>query len=128
MNNTGMPIITAEEAPTFQLDGTHVVGLAAPSRGAVHTSAWRLTLAPGAASPPHALTHEEVFVALRGRLEARYGDRVEEVSAGGALIVPAGATFTLANPGDEPFEAVAMLPVGGRATVAGEEMTPPWAV
>jgi hypothetical protein len=25
-------------------------------------------------------------------------------------------------------EALAMLPVGGRATVAGEEMTPPWAV
>jgi mannose-6-phosphate isomerase-like protein (cupin superfamily) len=122
-----MTVITAEDAPTFEVDGTHVVGLAAPSRGAVHTSAWRLTLAPGAASPPHALTHEEVFVALRGRLEARYKDRAETVSAGGALIVPAGVTFTLANPGDEPFEAVAMLPVGGRAMVDGEPLTPPWA-
>jgi len=42
--------------------------------------------------------------------------------------VPAGVTFTLANPGDQPFEAVAMLPVGGRATIGGEEMTPPWAL
>jgi|SRR3954451_6537647 mannose-6-phosphate isomerase-like protein (cupin superfamily) len=122
-----MTVITAEQAPTFEVDGTHVIALAAPSRGAVHTSAWRLTLAPGAASPPHALTREEVFVALRGRLEARYGDRVEEVRAGGALIVPAGETFTLANPGDEPFEAVAMLPVGGQAMVGGETLTPPWA-
>ncbi len=93
-----MTVITAEQAPTFQADATHVVGLAAPSRGAVHTSAWRLTLAPGGASPPHSLTHEEVFVALRGRLEARYDDRVEAVSA-----------------------------VGGQAMVGGETLTPPWA-
>jgi mannose-6-phosphate isomerase-like protein (cupin superfamily) len=124
-----MPVITAQQAPTFEADGTHVVGLAAPSRGATHTSAWRLTLDPGASSPPHALTHEEVFVALRGRLRARYADdRIEEVAAGGALIVPAGIEFTLTNPGDEPFEAVATLPVGGAATVSGERLTPPWAV
>jgi quercetin dioxygenase-like cupin family protein len=123
-----MPVITAQDAPTFDAGGTHVVGLAAPSRGATHTSAWRLTLDPGAASPPHALSHEEVFVALRGRLQARYADGdVEEVAAGGALIVRAGAGFTLVNPGDEPFEAVAVLPVGGRATVDGEQITPPWA-
>jgi quercetin dioxygenase-like cupin family protein len=123
-----MTVITADEAPTYEAAGTSVVGLASPSRGATHTSAWRLTLAPGASSPPHALSHEEVFVALRGRLEARYGDRVEAVAAGGALIVPAGVEFTLVNPGEEPFEAVAVLPVGGRATVDGEEITPPWAV
>jgi mannose-6-phosphate isomerase-like protein (cupin superfamily) len=123
-----MPVITAEEAPTFEVDGTRVVGLAAPSRGATHTSAWRLTLAAGAASPPHALSQEEVFVALRGRVEARYPESVEEVGAGGALIVPAGVEFTLVNPGDEPFEAVAVLPVGGRAVVDGEPLTPPWAV
>jgi quercetin dioxygenase-like cupin family protein len=124
-----MPVITAHDAPTFELGGTHVTGLASPSRGATHTSVWRLTLAAGAASPPHALTHEEVFVALRGRLEVRYATgETESVEAGGALIVPAGVEFTLVNPGDEPFEAVATLPVGGSATVAGEEVTPPWAV
>jgi mannose-6-phosphate isomerase-like protein (cupin superfamily) len=122
-----MTVITAQDAPTFEVEGTKVVGLAAPSRGATHTCAWRLTLAAGAASPPHALTHEEVFVALRGRVQARYDDAVEEVGAGGALIVPAGVQFTLVNPGEEPFEAVALLPVGGRATVGGEEITPPWA-
>ena len=122
-----MPVITAADAPTFEVGGTHVVGLAAPSRGATHTSAWRLTLAAGAASPAHALTHEEVFVALRGRLQARYADVVEEVEAGGALIVRAGVEFTLVNPGEEPFEAVVALPVGGQATVAGERLTPPWA-
>jgi mannose-6-phosphate isomerase-like protein (cupin superfamily) len=123
-----MPVITAEAAPTFEVDGTRVVGLAAPSRGANHTSAWRLTLAAGGASPPHALSHEEVFIALRGRVQARYADGVEEVAAGGALIVPADVEFTLVNPGAEPFEAVVVLPVGGRATVAGEQLTPPWAI
>jgi hypothetical protein len=42
--------------------------------------------------------------------------------------VPAGQTFDLANPYDEPFEAVAVMPVGGRATIPGDEpFVPPWA-
>jgi quercetin dioxygenase-like cupin family protein len=122
-----MTVISATDAPTFDVDGTHVVGLAAPSRGASQTSAWRLTLDPGSSSPRHSLSDEEIFVALHGRVRAEYGDGSEEVPAGGALIVPAGVEFTLINPGDEPFEAVVVLPAGARATVAGERVEPPWA-
>ena len=43
-------------------------------------------------------------------------------------VLPAGETFDLANPHDEPFEAVAVMPVGGRATLpGGEPFVPPWA-
>ena len=36
--------------------------------------------------------------------------------------------FDLANPYEEPFEAVAVMPVGGRATIPGEApFVPPWA-
>jgi mannose-6-phosphate isomerase-like protein (cupin superfamily) len=123
-----MPVITNQDAPRFERAGTHVVGLAAPSRGARETSAWRLTLLPGASSPDHTLDREEVFVALAGCARATLDGSAHDVRAGDGLIVPAGVAFTIANEGDEPFEAVACLPVGGSATVAGEPMTPPWAV
>jgi mannose-6-phosphate isomerase-like protein (cupin superfamily) len=123
-----MPVIAHENAPRFDLAGTHVVGLASPSRGATETCAWRLTLAPGATSPDHTLDREEVFVALAGTARATLDGATHDVHSGDGLIVPAGVLFTIANTGDEPFEAVACLPVGGRATVAGEVTSPPWAV
>ncbi|MEA2421686.1 MAG: hypothetical protein QOF55_785 [Thermoleophilaceae bacterium] len=123
-----MPVIANEEAPRFDVAGTHVVGLAAPSRGAAETCAWRLTLDPGASSPDHSLDHEEVFVALAGRARATVDGTSHEIREGDGLIVPAGVPFTIANHGTEPFEAVACLPVGARATVAGNVTAPPWAV
>ncbi len=122
-----MTVIDDRDAPRFDLGGTHVIGLASPSRGAKDTSVWRLTLDPGAASPPHTLDREEVFVALRGSVTAAFADRTETVESGGALIVPVGEEFVLQNTGDEPFEGVICLPVGGRATVDGEASVPPWA-
>ena len=123
-----MTLVSSTTAPRFDLDGTHVIGLASPSRGAAETSVWRLTLDPGASSPEHTLDREEVFVALAGTARAVIDGRVTDVCAGDALIVPPAVPFTIANPGPEAFEAVTCLPVGGTATVAGEPMTPPWAV
>jgi hypothetical protein len=52
---------------------------------------------------------------------------VELALAGDALIVPAGQRFSLANPTAELFEAVVVLPVGGRALLAdGAPFAPPW--
>jgi mannose-6-phosphate isomerase-like protein (cupin superfamily) len=123
-----MTLVSSSSAPRFDVGGTHVVGLAAPSRGAAETSVWHLTLDPGSSSPEHTLDREEVFVALRGSARAVIDGQDTEVRAGDALIVPPAVPFTIANPGPEPFEAVVSLPVGGSATVAGEAMTPPWAV
>jgi mannose-6-phosphate isomerase-like protein (cupin superfamily) len=123
-----MPVVSHQDAPRFELAGTHVVGLAAPSRGARETCAWRLTLAPGASSPDHTLDREEVFVALAGEARATLDGESHAVREGDGLIVPAGVAFTIENSGDRPFEAIACLPVGGRATVAGESAAPPWAV
>ena len=36
-------------------------------------------------------------------------------------------SFSLSNPGPEPFTALAMVPVGGRALLSGgEPFSPPW--
>lgn len=122
-----MPVITAEDAPTFEAPGATITGLASPSRGASDTAAWRVRFAAGHASPPHSLDREEVFVVLSGAVTARYGDRAETATAGGALIVPAHVEFSLVAEG-EPAEAVCTLPVGGTALLDGERITPPWAV
>jgi len=123
-----VPHIAKDAAPTFTIPGLTVTGFAAPSRGATETSVWMIELAPGAPATPHTMDREEVFVALAGRATATVAEREHDVSAGEALIVPAGETFALANPHGEPFRAVVALPVGGRARlVDGDAFIPPWA-
>jgi mannose-6-phosphate isomerase-like protein (cupin superfamily) len=122
-----MPVIADKDAPRFDAEGTHVVAFASPSRGATDTCVWRVLLDPGASSPEHELEREEVFVALGGTARATIAGQASDLPAGDALIVPAGVPFTLANDGDEPFEAVVCLPVGARATVGGQAFVPPWA-
>jgi quercetin dioxygenase-like cupin family protein len=124
-----MPIISGAAAPVFTPDErTTITGLAAPSRGSTEVSVWRVHLEPGAGTPPHSLTREEVFVALAGTATVTLADGVHEVTAGDALAVPAHVEFQLANAGAEPFEAICAMPAGGRACVGGEEFPPPWSI
>jgi quercetin dioxygenase-like cupin family protein len=123
-----MPIITPEDAPTFETPGATITGLSSPSRGCTDVAAWRVKLAPGHESPKHSLVdREEVFVVLSGAVTARYADREETAPAGGALIVAPGEEFSLVA-SDGPAEAVCMLPVGGTALLDGQRIVPPWAV
>lgn len=123
-----MPIIKASHAPQFESPSLQVTGLASPSRGSSETSVWRLALAPGAPGALHTVDREEVFVALVGRAVATVGSETFTVECGDALVVPPGTPFSLANPHGEPFEAIAALPVGGKAALpGGEPFVPPWA-
>ena len=72
------------------------------------------------------MEREEVFVALAGTARVTIESQTSDVAAGDALIVDAGVPFTLVNAGEVPFEAVACVPVGARAIVAGEAFVPPW--
>ena len=122
-----MPIISAADAVRFTLPGIEFTGLAAPSRGASESSVWFVRIAPGTAGTPHRLTREEVIVAIEGKARATLGEQSHDLEAGGAIVVPAGADFSLENPYDVPFRAIAVLPVGGQAIVGPETFTPPWA-
>jgi quercetin dioxygenase-like cupin family protein len=127
-----MPVISASDAPRFNLaDAPQTVftGLASPSRGARETSVWRVALAAQTPASGHALDHEEVIVALAGQAVAHIDGDEYAVAAGDTIIVPAGATFSLANPHADLFEAMAVLPVGARASIGnGEWFMPPWTV
>jgi quercetin dioxygenase-like cupin family protein len=122
-----MPVITPEDAPSFDAGGATITGLASPSRGANDVAAWRLELDAGHESPKHSVDREETFVVLSGAVTARYQDRDETAPAGGALIVAPGEEFSLVAL-DGPAEAVCMLPVGGTALLDGQRIVPPWAV
>ncbi len=123
-----MPIIKSSVAPKFELPGIVFTGLASPTRGASETCLWRVTIAPGTPGAEHTLDREEVFAALHGRARATIGDETFELAAGDALVVPPHTPFSLANPHAEPFEAVCVLPVGGRARLeSGSPFVPPWA-
>ena len=122
-----MTIIRDADAPCFELPGLTVRGLASPRRGARETSVWRIALAPGTPGTPHAVTREEVFVATAGVALVTLAGGTSELRAGDALVVPAGVSFSLSNPAEEPFEAIVSFPVGGQAVVGGGAFTPPWA-
>jgi quercetin dioxygenase-like cupin family protein len=123
-----MALIAGADAPTFDVPGCTFTGLASPSRGCTQTSVWTVAMEPGFPAQVHHMDQEEVFVAIAGAAVATLGDDEVRFAAGDALIVPAGVDFALANPYDEPFRAVAVLPVGGRASLGdGEYFVPPWA-
>ena len=125
-----MPIIKSSLAPSFELPALAVRGLAAPSRGARETCVWQLTLPPRTPGTPHSVDREEIFVALGGEAQiAIDGASPVALGVGDAAIVPAGRLFSLSNPGPEPFTALAVLPVGGEASLPGQApFCPPWAV
>lgn len=123
-----MPFIASSDAPAFTLHGAVFTGLASPSRGAAETATWIVTLPAGVPATPHQLTREEIFVGLEGRALATVGGQAYEVTPGSALVVPPHTMFTITNPDAAPFKAVALLPVGGQAVIAGQApFTPPWA-
>ncbi|MBC9717325.1 cupin domain-containing protein [Streptomyces sp. TRM66268-LWL] len=120
-----MPIIHASEAPTFDMPNATFTGLAAPSRGAKETCVWKTRVHPGAQPALHSFDHEEVLVAVSGAAVAVLDGVEHQVTAGDAIIVPAGTEFGLGNPHDEPFEAVVALPVGAMAFMNGQSLVPP---
>ena len=121
-------IIRSADAPTFEQGGTTAVGYASPSRGSRDLSLWRIALAAGEASPPHSLSHEEVFLALDGDATATIDGKAEHFASGDCLVVPAGRTFAI-QAGDRGLSAVCAMVAGGEATIEpdGPTITPPWA-
>ena len=125
-----MTLLSAASAPIHDFDGVTFTGLASLSRGATENAVWRVKLPAGRLSEStHQLSREEILVAVTGSAIATIGETPHRFSAGDTVVVPAFTDFKLDNPGDAPFEAIAILPAGGRAIIAGvAPFTPPWAV
>jgi mannose-6-phosphate isomerase-like protein (cupin superfamily) len=123
-----MSVVLPSETSTFAIPGVTFTGLAAPSRGARENAVWRVRMLPGTPPNPHRLTREEVIVAVSGNARVSIAGIESDLPEGCAVIVPADTDFALFNPGDVPFEAIAVLPVGGKAVLPdAPPFTPPWA-
>ena len=123
-----MPIVSVSDAPKFELPNVTFTGLASPQRGSKENSVWRLALAPKAPGLPHQLTREDTIIVLSGTAIAEIGKERHRLSVGDAIIVPAMTDFSLSNDSAEPFEAIAVLPVGGQAIIGNDApFVPPWA-
>jgi len=78
------------------------------------------------------------MVCIEGRAFASLSGEIFEMTPGSAIVIPPDTEFSIRNPHATPrhatprhampFRAVAVLPVGGQATIAGQQpFTPPWA-
>jgi quercetin dioxygenase-like cupin family protein len=88
-------------------------------------------MSPGTEVPPHILDREQIFFAVSGGAAATLGGEGHTVHAGDALIVPSEVVFALAVLGQEPFEAVTVMPVGRQARYPEADsvpFSPPWTV
>lgn len=124
-----MPVLAAPASATHQLPHARFTALASPSRGSQETSVWRVMLEPAGEPARHSVTREEIFVVLSGTARVRWEDATHDAGPGDAIVVPAGAPFSIGCAGDQPVELICMLPVGGQAAMpGGQPFTPPWAL
>lgn len=121
-------IIRGADAPEFGEAGTLITGYGSPSRGSDSVAAWKVSLEPGAASPVHELTHDEVFIVLSGEASFDVEGRSHRVGAGDAICVPPRTTFALSNAGEATMTAICCMAAGGQARIGDGDAFPiPWA-
>jgi len=121
-------VISATDAPRFELPGVEFTGLASPSRGSRDVCTWRITVAAGLRSPQsHTLDRDEIFMVASGAIQLTPDGAL--LAAGDAAVVPAGTPIQLINPGAEQAEAYVVISAGFAATLEDGTVvdTPPWA-
>lgn len=124
-----MPLIDNTNPPRFDIPGVSFTSLAAPSRGSQENAMWRATVAPRTEGAIHHMTREEIILAVRGDGVVHIGGNRHSLSPGDAFAVPAFTDFQLECQGDIPFEALVVLPAGGRAVIPGQpSFQPPWSI
>lgn len=60
-------------------------------------------------APLHEHPEDEAWYVLEGMLAVRVGERVHQISAGGAVIVPGGTAHTFWNPRPDPARYVLIM-------------------
>jgi|HubBroStandDraft_1064217.scaffolds.fasta_scaffold494750_1 mannose-6-phosphate isomerase-like protein (cupin superfamily) len=127
-----MPVVHAADAVVHDMHGSRFTSYAAPSRGSSELCAWRLDVPAGTRGVPHTVTREEILFVLGGTMNVTLGDgsgaaATEPSRAGDAVVVPAGSTLRIENPGDEPAAAWVTTSAGLEAILPdGSRVSPPW--
>jgi quercetin dioxygenase-like cupin family protein len=121
-----MPVITADEAATFDLHGSTFTSYAAPSRGSSQLCAWQLDVAAEQTGVAHQVSHEEIIRLLTGALRTTIDGTATWLRPGDVAVVPAGGTLQV-DGGPDGASAWVVTSHGLHATTAdGTRISPPW--
>lgn len=125
-----MPMIDNAKAPTFDIiEGVRFTPVASPSRGSGETAVWRTRVLPGTPGAVHHMTREEIIVATAGVGRLTIGAEARTLKPGDAFAVPAFLDFKLESANEHAFEAMVVLPAGGRAVIGDQpSFQPPWSI
>ncbi|MGW0827186.1 cupin domain-containing protein [Streptomyces sp. NPDC002845] len=123
-----MYVVSESEQRTTTTPAGSMFGLAGPSQGSAEVSTWRVELGADASTPVHIIDREQVWMPLSGEFEVEVDGKTEQVKAGQALILSAGAVRQLKAVGG-PAEALVAMVVGGKAMMPGSDnkIPLPWA-
>ena len=122
-----MPVIRSADAVVHEMHGARFVSYAAPSRGSAELCAWRVELPAGSVGVVHTITREEIFCVLSGTLRVTLDDAPAVVTSGDVIVLGAGSTVSLDNPGDSVATGWVTTSVGLQAELGdGTRITPPW--
>lgn len=123
-----MPVVHAADAVVHDMHGSRFTSYAAPARGSAELCAWRLDVPAGREGTGHAVSREEIVFVLGGTLLVTLGDEAGlACRTGDAIVVPAGSSLRIDNPGDEPASAWVTTSVGLEAVLPdGSRLSPPW--
>jgi quercetin dioxygenase-like cupin family protein len=128
-----MSVLHSADAIVHEMHGSRFASYVSPDRGSRELCAWRLEVAPGSQGARHTVSREEVLLMLGGTLQVTVAAKpdgtgtAERTSPGDVIVVPAGASLQVDNPGDEPATAWVTTSVGLEATMAdGSKVSPPW--
>jgi quercetin dioxygenase-like cupin family protein len=101
---------------------------AGAAEGLQQLSAWRQSMAPGAATPPHQHDCDELVFCLAGQGEVQAGAARLPFDARHLLVLPRGETHQIFNTGDAPLEMLAVFGQTPTPTSGpdGEALPLPW--
>ena len=122
-----MPVIHSADAVVHEMHGARFVSFAAPSRGSAELCAWRVELPAGSVGVAHTITREEIFCVLSGTLRVTLDGAPSVITSGDVVVLCAGSTVSLDNPGDSLATGWVTTSVGLQAELGdGTRITPPW--
>lgn len=90
---------------------------AGQDQGLTQLSLWRQVLAPGAATPPHRHTCDEVVLCLAGQGQVQVGDTQHRFGADQTVVLPGGVAHQIVNIGGGDLH---LLGIFGQTPVATE--------
>jgi mannose-6-phosphate isomerase-like protein (cupin superfamily) len=123
-----MLVISETEERTIRTPTAVMAGLAGPSQGSTQLSTWRVRMAADHQSPVHTIDRDQVWMPVAGTFTFVVDDESSQVSAGQAVVVPAGVVRRF-HTGGGPAEALVAMQADGQAsTPDSDEPRPvPWA-